>query len=52
VRRLVEGTQPAGYRRASWNGRDESGRPVAPGVYYCRLKTDDFFATQKLVVRR
>jgi hypothetical protein len=52
VRRLVEGTQTAGYRRAYWNGRDEQGRAVAPGVYYCRLKAGDYVAAQKLVVRR
>jgi len=52
VRRLVEGTQPAGYRRADWNGCDERGRRVADGVYYCRFKADTFQATQKLVVRR
>jgi hypothetical protein len=52
VRRLVEGTQTAGYRRAYWNGRDEQGRAAAPGVYYCRLKAGDYVAAQKLVVRR
>jgi hypothetical protein len=52
VRRLVDGTQPAGYQRTYWNGRDERGRRVAPGVYYCRLRADGFLATQKLVVRR
>jgi hypothetical protein len=25
---------------------------VAPGVYYCRFKSGDYVATQKLVVRR
>jgi hypothetical protein len=52
VRRLVEGEQPAGYQRAYWNGCDERGRSVAPRVYYCRLKADNFTATEKLIVRR
>jgi hypothetical protein len=52
VRRLVDGAQPAGYRSAYWNGLDDRGRAVAPGVYYCRFKADDFLAAQKLVVRR
>ena len=52
VRRLVEGTQPAGYQHAYWNGCDDRGRAVAPGVYYCRFKSGDYVATQKLVVRR
>jgi hypothetical protein len=52
VRRLVDGAQPAGYRRAYWNGSDDRGRLVAPGVYYCRFRAGDFLAAQKLVVRR
>ncbi len=52
VRRLAEGLEKAGYRHAYWNGRDNTGRRVAPGVYCCRLNADDFHATQKLVVRR
>ncbi|HTW92440.1 MAG TPA: FlgD immunoglobulin-like domain containing protein [bacterium] len=52
VRRLVGGAQTAGYRSAYWNGCDDRGRMVAPGVYYCRFAASDFRATQKLVVRR
>jgi hypothetical protein len=52
VRRLVDGVQPAGYRRAYWNVRDDRGRLVAPGVYYCRFRAGNFLAAQKLVVRR
>jgi hypothetical protein len=52
VRRLVDGAQTAGYRRAYWNACDDRGRYVAPGVYYCRFRAGDFTATQKLVVRR
>ncbi len=52
VRRLGEGTQAAGYQYAVWNGRDERGRRVAPGVYYFRLKAGDCRAVQKLVVKR
>jgi hypothetical protein len=52
VRRLVDGAQSAGYRRAYWNACDDRGRRVAPGVYYCRFRAGDFLAAQKLVVRR
>jgi hypothetical protein len=52
VNRLEAATQPAGHRHEYWNGRDDTGRTVAPGVYYCRLKADDDMATQKLVIRR
>jgi len=52
VRRLADGVQAAGYRSAQWNGCDDRGRRVAPGVYYVRFRAGDFLATQKLVVRR
>jgi flagellar hook assembly protein FlgD len=49
VRTLVAGTAEAGYHRAAWDGRDEAGRRVAPGVYYCRLNSAEFAAMRKLV---
>ena len=52
VRRLVDGGQAAGYRHAYWNGCDDRGRSVAPGVYYCRFRAGEFLAAQKLVVQR
>jgi hypothetical protein len=52
VRRLVAGDQAAGYRHAYWNGCDDRGRGVTPGVYYCRLRAGDFRAAQKLVLQR
>ena len=52
VRRLMDGRQPAGYSSAYWNGCDDQGRSVAPGVYCCLFRAGDFLAGQKLVVRR
>ncbi len=49
VRSLVEGTQPAGYHRVTWDGRDEAGASVACGIYYCRFRSGDFGAMKKLV---
>ncbi len=39
VATLVDGELPAGGHRASWDGRDDSGNRVAPGVYFYRLVT-------------
>jgi len=30
----------AGTHDAEWNGRDASGSPVAPGVYFLQLRVD------------
>lgn len=41
VKRLVSGVQPAGVQVATWDGRDESGRRVAAGIYYYLLVTKE-----------
>lgn len=35
VRRLATGSLPGGSHRIVWDGRDDGGRPVASGPYYC-----------------
>ncbi len=39
VRRLVDGEIEAGPHSVVWNGRDDSGRGVATGIYFARLST-------------
>ena len=41
VRTLVEGPRPAGSSVATWDGRNDSGNPVAGGIYFLRLDTPD-----------
>jgi hypothetical protein len=38
VRTLVSGRQDAGRHELHWDRRDDSGRLVPSGVYYCRLR--------------
>jgi hypothetical protein len=52
VRTLVAGSLPAGSHTARWDTRDESGKPVASGVYFYRLESSGLTATQQLVVTR
>ena len=47
VKRLASGVQPAGMRMVRWDGRDNSGRVVAGGVYLYRLR-----AAGREIVRR
>jgi len=37
VNTLINGQIPAGTQRVRWNGLNESGQPVASGVYYYRI---------------
>ena len=39
VRSLVSGVLPAGEVSREWDGRDEAGHGVHPGVYFVRLTT-------------
>jgi hypothetical protein len=52
VRTLVDGSLAAGSHNARWDTRDESGRPVASGVYFYRLESGGLTATKELVVTR
>ena len=57
VRELVLGHQPAGVyqsrgRAAYWDGKNNSGEPVASGVYFYTLTAGDFTATRKMLIRK
>ena len=49
VRRLESGIRPAGRYETRWNGRDDSGRSVASGVYFIRMDTDDHRESRKVI---
>ena len=50
VRRLLSGHASAGPHAASWNGLDDAGRRVTPGVYFYRLRGDGFSRSQRVVM--
>jgi hypothetical protein len=50
VRTLVSGFVRAGDHRVVWDGRDDSGKEVAPGAYLYQLRTDNVVETRKLVM--
>ena len=57
VRTLALGHQPTGNyvnrgRAAYWDGKDAFGEPVASGVYFYTLTTDDFSATRKMLIAK
>jgi len=52
VRTVVTGSLDAGSHTARWDTRDESGKPVASGVYFYRLESGGLTATKQLVVTR
>ena len=52
VRTLTRGTAEAGRQVISWDGRDDSGRNVANGVYFLVARTGGMESKLKLVVLR
>ncbi len=49
---LHDGPQEAGLHHLRWDGRDDQGRPLASGVYVCRLMTAGAAQTRKLTLLR
>lgn len=49
VRIVESGIRGAGQHRAEWDGRDRTGRPAAPGLYFAELRAGGQSVTRKLV---
>jgi flagellar hook assembly protein FlgD len=52
VRTLLNGNLNAGAQRIQWNGTNDSGAPVASGVYFYRISADKETSTKKLLLLR
>ncbi len=52
VRTLADGAFLAGRHRVAWDGADDRGTRVAPGVYYARLEAGTASARRAIVVLR
>jgi hypothetical protein len=50
VTTLIDQPMSIGWYRASWDGLDENGHPVASGVYFYRMEADNFVKTMKMVL--
>ncbi|MEZ5065999.1 MAG: DUF6605 domain-containing protein [bacterium] len=52
VRRFPASSLPAGVHPVVWDTRDDRGRPVAPGVYFYRVRVGSEASQGKLVIVR
>lgn len=52
IKTLVDSYQEAGYYTLSWDGRDNQGREVVSGVYFCRMEAGRFIKISRLVLVR
>jgi hypothetical protein len=44
--------QAAGWQRVGFDGRDGAGKPLASGVYFCRVTASGTTVTRKMVIAR
>ena len=52
VRTLLDATIQPGAHEIAWDGRDESGRLVATGVYFGRFRMEGLVQTRRLILVR
>jgi flagellar hook assembly protein FlgD len=52
VKTLERGPLGPGKHRIAWDGRDDRGRPVAPGVYFYQLVSSDGVQKRSMLLLR
>ncbi len=52
VKRLLSEERQPGHYRLQWDGKDDRGKPVASGLYFCRLRSHNFSAVQRFQIVR
>jgi flagellar hook assembly protein FlgD len=52
IRVLRDSPMPHGWHEVSFEGRDDDGRQVPSGIYFCRLSTSGFEITRRMVLMR
>ncbi len=50
VRHLLTATKPAGSGSVEWDGNNDDGDRVSPGIYFCRMSTPGGIQTPRVVV--
>jgi aminopeptidase N len=50
VARLIDGQAAAGEAQKVWDGTGSNGRSVAPGTYFCSLRTEDSRCVRRMVL--
>ena len=50
VRELCNSYEPAGYNAVTWDGTDDSGRPVASSIYFYQIEGPKFRAVKKMLL--
>ena len=49
IKTLIEGPRDAGVHTVTWDGTNQSGQPIASGIYVYRLQADEFSQAAKMM---
>ncbi len=52
VRHLSQQTYPAGWSAEAWDGRDDGGKVLPGGTYFCRFRSLQETRTRKLILAK
>jgi len=52
IKTLIDECQKAGYKKVTWDGKDQRGREVSSGIYFYRIKTDRNVEVKKMLLLR
>lgn len=52
VKTLLDEKMVAGHHQIMWKGKDQSGQPVASGVFFFRLQSGEFEKSRKMILLR
>ena len=50
VRIVADGFQEAGHKSVIWDGKDNQGREAASGIYFYKIKAENYQKTKKMVL--
>lgn len=48
----ISNEYPAGCHSCHWDGKNENGKPVSNGIYFYRMKTNEYKQTRKMMLIR
>lgn len=52
VKSLLKSELSSGNHQITWNGKDDRGAPVASGIYLYRMESNNFKATNKMMLMK
>ncbi|MBT5419999.1 MAG: T9SS type A sorting domain-containing protein, partial [Candidatus Cloacimonetes bacterium] len=52
VKTLVNTELENAYHEIVWNGKDNSGKTTASGVYFYKMKASNYTATKKMILMK